>query len=358
MQCAPKVSSTQYMTPKKSTSHRVTRLEENPSGGGRPRQIQSPQFPFMELPLELRRQIYSLILPSQDVPRRSGRWADIVGIPNNCMNLLLANRQISEEARTVFYGLNSFTMSISRYVASLLGRQQTLTSPSLAYIKNWQLCFHSDMDRYEYGHMRDALLQACAALAKVPDLQTLKISIPCFCWYIDRDSFLRFGYRNDDAGHQDGCRCIENEGEDACCCIDLEGIHEGVVCTLASLNQLRFKNGFQVITHPLEDRSPQQMIEDPERLSRIWNQQCQKPACLSFASSFEPFGATLRGRSTPLSLISNQAEWLKLEHDVKNIIWGLPWSISGNALCDVWKALQSTSDEYFEKTVEGAWGSK
>lgn len=186
----------------------------------------------MGLPLELRRYFYNLILPSQDVPRRSSEWANTEGTPNQCMNILLANKQISEEARSVLYGLNSFTIVVSENATFLprsrsgLDFQPMLTTLSLGYIKNWQLSV--PLGRYDEhnDYVRDALLSACAQLANIPILQTLKISVPYLCGYVDRDC----GYNDND------CMAWRGGGADVCRCIDIEDIHEGIVYSLAPLN--------------------------------------------------------------------------------------------------------------------------
>lgn len=60
----------------------------------------------------------------------------------------------------------------------------------------------------------------------------------------------------------------------------------------------------------------------------------------------------LNGNSTPLSLTPNQAEWLNLKKYATGILWRRSKAKMEAALYDAWQALDSESDEYFERMVE------
>lgn len=325
-----------HLAPKKSNTSRVTKAKRGRPRKGRPQKPQQPSFPFMKLPLELRRNIYNMVLPSQDVPIRSPEWANMIGTPNKFMNLLLVNRQISEEARSVLYGLNTFTITIVGGATFVEGSWNTLepqsleTTPSLRYIKNWQLRFPLDIHPEcgeENTQIRAAILSTCAELATIPDLQSLKILIPCLCEYAHRYRCSRC--RNLKAGNGATCRCI-----------DIEDIHEDIVYSLAPLNHLRFKHDVQFIS--MDWSSPR------------GNQQCQKSACLSFTASFNSFVTTLRGDSAPLQLTPSQSEWFRLKRHAAQIRIEENKLKMEDTLYDAWKALDSGSEEYMEITVRNA----
>lgn len=109
-------------------------------------------FSFMNLPLEIRPYFYRMTLPSQDLSMRSSNCAAIHGTPNEFMNLLLVNRQISDEARQVLYGGNSFTVAVSGDEARFPGlRSQpklfrpflAKPMPSLEYIRTGNFAWYS-----------------------------------------------------------------------------------------------------------------------------------------------------------------------------------------------------------------------
>ncbi|KAI2732782.1 hypothetical protein DTO012A8_10183 [Penicillium roqueforti] len=77
-------------------------------------------FPFLDLPLELRLIIYKFLLSFDEIyiekrvrdrdvdPHRSGTWMQHNPI-NNPLAIMSVSRQIYDEARRTFYGLNTFT---------------------------------------------------------------------------------------------------------------------------------------------------------------------------------------------------------------------------------------------------------
>ena len=69
---------------------------------------QSTKSTLLNLPLEIRRYLYEMVLPSRDIPMNAQQWGTITGIPNSSMGLLRVNKQISAEAQDFIYGCNSF----------------------------------------------------------------------------------------------------------------------------------------------------------------------------------------------------------------------------------------------------------
>lgn len=191
----------------------------------------------MRLPPELRDYVYKLALPHQESP--TSGWATVAGTPNESMNLLLVNKQISAEAPKILYGHNPFTMVISTYRSSLLGSFDEVSwllkpiqaPPSLLDDKNWQLALWPEArllrgTGYGYGdfYEKDAILSACSEIAKVDNLQSLKLSIPCLCWFFALEPDHDFGV------------------------YDIENVHDSLVDLLIPLNQLRFAEHVQIMT--------------------------------------------------------------------------------------------------------------
>ena len=327
----------------KGSLTRVTKATRRKRGTGRgkPRAgrlaaSRQTAFPFVRLPPELRDYVYKLALPHQELPN-SG-WATMTGTPNEFMNLLLANKQISAEVRKVLYGLNPFTMVISTYRSSLLGSFDEVSwnikpiqaPPSLSYIKNWQLALWPEprlfgSNGYGYGDFfeKDAIPSICSEIAKIDNLQTLKLSVPCLCHLLAPQPFEDFELE------------------------DIDDVHDSLVDLLLPLNQLRFAGHVQIMTTSKprsfpEKRDKKGYIE----LANLRYEQCSEPICQTFAASFEPLRALLMGKSTTNSLTPHQVKWLDLKSDVEQSGIGL-WTDMLQALHDTWDAMVSGSDEFF-----------
>ncbi|KAL8923103.1 MAG: hypothetical protein Q9208_004787 [Pyrenodesmia sp. 3 TL-2023] len=327
--------------PDKSTSTRASKakkpvaLTENPSKMTKPpqkkrgwtkektRNIQVEEeqpFPFMKLPLELRRHIYGLVLPNQKVEASSGGWAAMAGIPNESMNLLLVNKQVSDEARTVLYGRNSFTVLISVYKTLVLGSFTGLglkpmqTTPSLPDIKNWQLALWTYRSNVCYMQYQDAILSACAELANIPDLQSLKLSLPCLCEYAE-DSVIGSGRGSGRSGK-------------------LEDVHDMYVDILTPPNLLPFTKTVHIGTAATPGRGPEPHTLAPPDFNATTRAHVSN-------GKYDP-----PPMNTPAGLNAKQAEWLDIKkrvHVIKPELGQSMW----RALGDIWEALESGSDDYF-----------
>ncbi|KAL8896250.1 MAG: hypothetical protein Q9192_003186 [Flavoplaca navasiana] len=298
--------------PRKGPNARVTRS----STKGEAKQ---PKFPFMDLPLEIRREIYSLVLPEQTPGSRSNGWATMDGLPNEFMNLMLVNKQVSDEAQSVLYGLNTFTMVISDTNSLILGYldkvsfQPLQSPPSLPYIKNWQIALWPEIQdlmcpELEQFAFSDAVLSACFNLAKIPGLQTLMIAIPCLCEWFAEELV---------------CDCTNGR----CKRPSIEDIHDEFIAILTPLNHLRFKGKVEIVTTPKPPPQEWDIIHwwRDDHLPRAGNKagytelanhahpQCQHPACLSFAESFIPIATTLMGKTTPLAFTGRHTSWFELK---------------------------------------------
>lgn len=158
-------------------------------------------FPFMGLPFDVRRQFYIIILPQPGNPDPlAGDWVNMVGLPNPFMNLLLANKQVNEEARMVLYGLNTFTTVICPTGRLLLRSKPegifpnpVVLPPAFTFIKGLQLSIsygnislaHDEPCRITLNHngwvVRDEIQNLASTIAKSTSLKNLKVSVPCLC---------------------------------------------------------------------------------------------------------------------------------------------------------------------------------
>ncbi|KAI4096069.1 MAG: hypothetical protein LQ339_007085 [Xanthoria mediterranea] len=342
--------------PRKGANASITKGKKKAKG-------KQPEFPFMKLLPELRREIYSLVLPQQDSQSRSSGWLTMDETPNDFMNLLLVNKQVSEEARSVLYGVNTFTMVISEEQTLLLGsftKNDFLplpTKPSLPFIKNWQIAlwpghyFLWDGSDLLGARHRDAVLSACSEIAKSPELQRLKLSIPCLC---NRSTFRM-------------CQCSEPDG-DECYCLneeDIGDLHDVILNGLIPFNQLRFKGKVELVAtpEPAEQLWSDKHYGNPTRLPDVENakgytllskyshHQCPEPRCVSFAASFGPVMATLMGDTTPDRLTDSQLAWLALKKRVAETMYQHTRNIPNIDLGDLWSALDSRESMYFEKEM-------
>ena len=200
-------------------------------------------FRLLDLPLEIRCHIYQLALPShyQTALLRTLDWIDerddficsnmsmsewgkrlaqrrkkkhgndeYIGlgpagtwsnIPNECMNLLLVNRQISHEARDILYSGFCPTIFVDYSCIVFLNKAQVFYQfypirafdSLLRYTNYWQVDFDYPpvlmvlQKRYPpEGHsdpliLREEMGSVCHKLSQVQNLKSLKIKIPCFC---------------------------------------------------------------------------------------------------------------------------------------------------------------------------------
>ncbi|KAI4224740.1 MAG: hypothetical protein L6R40_008422 [Gallowayella cf. fulva] len=302
---------------------------------------------FMDLPLEIRRHLYEMVLPQQDVPKRSKEWATIVGNETSFefMDILLVNKQVSDEARSLLYGTNRFTIVISAHRTLFLGSSAPTefhpfpTSPSLPYIKNWQIALWPETHDEDGAWFSDAVLSACAEIAMTPDLQTLRLAIPCLCSYLESD------HRKMDGE----CNCqLDFER--------IEDIHTAFIHSLAPFNLLRFKGDVQLLTTPKPPIQPPNNQRAPRfntkgeliELSEYAHPQCQKAVCRSFAASFTPFTAMLMGKTTPNRLTQHHMDWLNMKIEIaKAHPEGRLGGERHEALTETWHSLNSGPHEHF-----------
>ncbi|KAL8988013.1 MAG: hypothetical protein Q9177_002850 [Variospora cf. flavescens] len=326
-----------------------------------------PRPSFLSLPLEIRQQIYRILLPSQDVPVRSHQWSNLIESPDDYLQLTIVNRQISDEAREILYSSTASTVVLSDQTTKFLGYRDHSMCQSLLlyhiprmrpvhYMKHWQLSilFKDYGSEYREPDIGEALDLVSAELAKVPDLQTLKISLPCLC------------------------------NEKAMGSKDLQvAAWEHVRRSIEPLWPLRFNCQVRFITaqrwrpwenavKEYETANPAPSIlnraawhkwrlgrpewwypKDSERVDNAIksaaNKQCQEAACLDFAASFHDIKADIEGTSSaPDPLSSRRKIWLALrDYAVTWIPYHDPY-VYVNALNPTWKALASASEKDFD----------
>ncbi|KAL8645266.1 MAG: hypothetical protein Q9210_006804 [Variospora velana] len=327
-----------------------------------------PRPSFLSLPLEIRQQIYRILLPSQDVPVRSNQWSNLIESPNDYLQLTKVNRQISDEAREVLYSSTASTVVVSDQTTKFLGYRDLSVCQSLLlyhiprmrpvhYMKHWQLSllFEDYGSEYREPNIEEALDLVSAELAKVPDLQTLKISVPCLC--------------NENA----------MESKDLLQAAAWEHVRRNI----EPLWPLRFNCQVTFITaqrwRPWEDAvkgyetaNPAPSIlnrdawhkwrlgrpkwwypKDSERVDNAIksaaNKQCQEAACLDFAASFHDIKADIEGTPSPPDPLSARRKiWLALrDYAATWIPYHDPY-VHVNALDPTWRALASASEKDFD----------
>ncbi|KAI4125376.1 MAG: hypothetical protein LQ338_004299 [Usnochroma carphineum] len=292
----------------------------------------SMQFPFLRLPAEIRRYFYALVLPNQDVGIKSGEWAgDLDGAPNPFMNLLLVNKQISDEARTVLYGSNCFTIALSEDAARFTGYHKDAQwfrpfKQSFPYIRNWQLRLRFD-PRYRLGsplilnqyYIRQRVNAAVERLAGTPDLQTLKISVPCLC----------------------------KKGEQT----SNDTVRDSILFALEPLLPLRFLGKVRFIA-AAPTKAPCDEVSMPmAALMPAANMQCQQPACVAFAASFGHITTLLQSSGPRTALTSKQESWLQLKATAYSAARGSTASVR-YVLDNAWRAMENKSEAKFIKYCE------
>ncbi|KAI4125375.1 MAG: hypothetical protein LQ338_004298 [Usnochroma carphineum] len=281
-------------------------------------------FSFMKLPSDIRQHFYAMILPRQEVPMTSGEWVGTIGgVPSQFISILRLNKQISDEARKVFYGSAAFTITISdeeiKFLNNTREARHFLPFPSISsmqYIKNWQLDlrlkYNADLLCGDGNRTEEGLLTASVELAKISDLQTLKVTIPCLC--------------------ADG---------------DVTPVHQiytAVSRTMAPLRRLRFKGDVRFFAAPPLKGDIAQSNKHASPVT-----QCQRPECLAFANSFIKTKAIMQSTIPPSPLSPRQTKWLGLKKEATSVLGWIP-SVRF-ALSLVWRAMGSSKAE-FAQTAE------
>ncbi|KAL8815056.1 MAG: hypothetical protein Q9223_005775 [Gallowayella weberi] len=250
-------------------------------------------FRLMDLPMEIRRIIYgfALDLPREDVlPLTSKAWVpayDPHGNDNPCMNLLVTNKLVSNEAREtwIIYFLAGSTRP-DRFEAFPI-------SPSMKYIKHWQFDIHREKryiedDRY----IKDTILGVSEELVGINDLQTLKVKFPCVCGVVHAsipgESFLPKDF-------------------------------EDIRCFFQSLKRLRFKGNVTFIAarrFAVEDEYDWIEPEGPLENCTVPSQ-CQQPACLKYVSHLDDLKEHMTSSAPSEGLLEQQLQWLEVKESVK-----------------------------------------
>ncbi|KAL8999955.1 MAG: hypothetical protein Q9169_001361 [Polycauliona sp. 2 TL-2023] len=260
---------------------------ESPSSDTRP----TFSFPFMRLPLELRQRIYYFTLPGRIHPLSLTTWTKSMGEKHSDgMNLLASNREVSHEARQDLYGLNCFTVIISESRTSFLGKSSDLRTyepfpalPSIEYIKNWQLALDLPVTRKYSARVKDGVLSLSEELAKIENLQTLKINLPCLC---------------------NGRSDLDKKRP-------IKASSRILQYMLQPLRRLHFQRAVTFFTALHFDKDN---YRGPWE-SRAETSQCKKQLCLAYAASFHDLKHFLESASLPrIGLPDAQQKWLEIKH--------------------------------------------
>ncbi len=308
---------------------------------------QSTKSTFLNLPLEIRRYLYQMLLPSQDIPMNTQQWGTITGIPNRSLGLLRVNKQISAEAQDFIYGCNGFTLTVSQESIYFHGKpRQALidhrpfpTTPSIKYMENWQIdiqfdpSYHSEWYggtmlaphlgsqlAYDQYYIREGILSASVEMAKTKELQTLKVRFPCLCGMAKKTRSL------------------------------VKGVRKAVASSLEPLQQqLRFKSSVKFIATssspaaslPWASPCLRQLIWASPRLMQLIREvgyvQCQEADCLEFVTSFEYLRRILTSKILPPSRLTlQQQKWLDLKAYASTLLPGRPKSAQRLVLYRAW----------------------
>ncbi|KAL8828578.1 MAG: hypothetical protein Q9170_006538 [Blastenia crenularia] len=284
------------------------------------------KFPLLRLPLEIRQQIYSLALPSDNVPSWSDDWGYIGGA-RGCMSLLRVNKQIFDEARKPFYRSTTLTIAIPGQEPHWLGLPPLKFRPypfttSIQCTKHCQLTLYSDYDDLKayISWIKERVRAARVKISQISNLKTLKVSFDCPCTkgrsqasndeiiqtilsaleplrqvrVTDKVTFIAAGRSR--AYHRERmafCLAIEPPRNVS----DLSDLYIHDETSGGKFDSGR-KTGAQY-------RSPE-MAEEPRfQFQPIANRPCQRPACSSYTDVFSGLKAIIEGK-TPLDVLPRQ----------------------------------------------------
>ncbi|KAL8789209.1 MAG: hypothetical protein Q9213_001316 [Squamulea squamosa] len=299
------------------------------------------------LPLEIRRHVYSFVLPSSDFRLNTEKWSKLTSTANSSMGLLLVNKQILAEARDVIYGCNSFTLTISKDYAYLLNnRRQDLSdfkpfpeTPAIKQVRNWQIDLQLDPsyrskslgcpsfaphlgsplhDSQFYIH--EGILSASVEMVKAKDLQTLKLCFPCLCGINKRSKSV------------------------------IERVRKAIAWSIEPLQQLRFKSSVKFIATP-SGSAPSwtwpYLLPIWELNTETTYMQCEEPHCLKFVGSFEYLRRLLTSKTVPPSKLTTQQEkWFDLKVYALDLLPREPSLIQRDVLFQAWCSTEMGEDVF------------
>ncbi|KAL8789208.1 MAG: hypothetical protein Q9213_001315 [Squamulea squamosa] len=263
----------------------------------------SAGFPFMKLLPEIRRHIFSLVLPAYETLSEPNSWVrteedDWIGNP--FMGFLVSNKQVSNEAREVLYGLNCFTVIISDFSTTFMVPIRTMT---------------------DSRHFRPRLQRSVSEeLSKIESLQTLKVKFPCLC---------------DVTGDPP-----RNQSSDS--------TSQTIKFILQPLKRLYFENKVTFIAARPFEKGEYSCWRHGRGESCTHATQCDKPDCLEFLASFDDLKRFLQSPSLPrVGLSDHQRKWLKVKQRATICPWeSFMHSQLMRYLEDFWVSIVMTEEQY------------
>ncbi|KAL8702595.1 MAG: hypothetical protein Q9201_004227 [Fulgogasparrea decipioides] len=307
-------------------------------------------FRLLDLPLEIRRNIFHLAFTSHKEASQSHRGSAPTRLTQCYRSLILTNHQISHETREILYGTSTFTVNISANETSFLHSKQYSKdfrpfkpTLSIAYIKHWQLDLQFDPsyngsnysgsplaphlvstlgnDQY---YIREGNLAVSIYLAEgQANLQTLKVRVPCLCAKVRGTSTKR--------------------------------VQTAVLDSLEPVKQFKVKGNVTI----LAVKHTHEMVNEPGGNSGqprlvVAGTQCQEEACLAFAASFSDLARTLENQDIPRpALASRQQKWLEIKNRAATLLLKIEPQ-TRFCLFEVWTAMETRTDQEFEEKCEMA----
>ncbi|KAL8895897.1 MAG: hypothetical protein Q9207_007959 [Kuettlingeria erythrocarpa] len=232
---------------------------------------------MLGLPVEIRQEIYRLLLPSQRSDPRSSSWVNIYRPSKAFVGLLGVNRQIRDEALQILHRAVGFSAVIADHPIKPQGLSDWLrplpSTGSVRYTKHWELSLKvgtppPPIQRFRirrFGvQVKPSIRAISVELLQVPNLQSLKVKVPCFC-------------RNYHGHSQEH--------------VFEKGIYDHVVRALQPLQHMRVTGHVTVIT-----------VRD-----LCLDTQCQRNACLQLAAAFPDMKTTVQSRLTTWAELNSKA---------------------------------------------------
>ncbi|KAL8794794.1 MAG: hypothetical protein Q9182_007591, partial [Xanthomendoza sp. 2 TL-2023] len=223
---------------------------------------------LMDLPLEIRRIIYGFAL-------------------------------VSNEAREVLYGSDTFTAVINSLSTRFLTSSNSPrsfepfpVSPSTGYVKHWQLDVqHPRQNAKADCFYADAILEVSEEFIGINDLQTLKVKFPCVC-----------GVPNENGNDEDDVS---------------EAQATYMRFLLQPLKRLRFTRNVTFI-------AARRYANNEYSYERhgLCNEdctvpiQCQQPGCLKYVSLLDDLKERMMSTAPSESLLEQQRQWLEVKKGV------------------------------------------
>ena len=271
---------------------------------------------LLKLPIEIRLQIYRMVLPFPNVYWRGSVWANVIGDPKDYMGLLRVNKQVSDEAREILYSLPALGIIASYRPSKQVDHSEYGRSSqvSIKLTKHLTLCigwYAQPLIRGYTSYIKTLILAGSAKHSKIPDRQRLQINVGCLHYTPSTNSRellnavrtpfqelrIAYDFMFTSAGPWNPSVDLPDPYKEG---LDANGLPSRPLGNLYQLSSKRKEMVPRCRRHKVPIHKVLDGFDNTEdELKSLTDTRCQEPACLTFAESFVTIKDILEANISP-----------------------------------------------------------